>query len=504
MEDSTDFYAEDQDSLPHRLEPMEIGAQPHEGTPEHPGGQVAVIRACLDLDHHGERKNDVVVVCVGRRAGKTVGLGLAMHEIGGRCPGHPRVFNVAYAAQGHPQAEEFYEWIKGEWDAGGMLLRHKNKGQDRWLLSKPFGRNLGVRLWCWSAEEGAHDNARGKGLDLFMGDECGFWPADAWFDSFMPMLGDRKGVAILVGTAKPEGVGFAWFRDQWLEGDPKSKLYDPKTKSFSWPSECNSHLSPEFFERLRARARKRGKHVEQSEYDGKFVEDAGGVFKNIKEVCSIPVRHRTDFCWYGAEPERNKTYVAGLDWGRHGDWTRFGVFDKSTHEQVAMASFFDVDYEICKVHIGNICDQYGNPLIIADARETGAYLNQQLRKEQHRRIRDVKWSYGGEFDKSTYVTRGRTMFEEMSVRLFNHEDLKEEFRVYSKSPLPKSDGWRYEAPQGKHDDIVSMFLFAAEGLDGQVVMNRPIVTAADTPFTRQWFLDRQKARSRLRRRGMRV
>lgn len=484
--------------LPSQFNPVSIDARPHEGTAEHPGGQKAILDACLERNPDGSRVYNIVTVCVGRRAGKTVLDGFALHELGARCYGRSRVFNAAYAAQGHPQAEEFYEWIKSEWAAAGLLLRHKNKGQDRWILSKPFGNNLGVRLWCWSAEEGAHDNTRGKGLDLFMGDECGFWPVDAWLSTFLPMLGDRKGLALLTGTAKPEGVGFAWFRDIWLAGRP-GKLREEDHISFSAPSESNPTVDPDFFAKLRAVARKKGKDVERSEFDGVFVEDTGGVFTNIQEVCSVSVGYRDENRAYAENFDPDSTFVVGIDWGRHEDWTRVMAFDRETKEQAAMLSFFDVDYDTQFIYINRLLDELHNPLVVADARETGSYLCRRLTTEYGRPVIPVKWAYGGEDDKSLYVTRGMDQFQGLRVKLFDLEEIKEEFLVYSKRSLPNATGWRYEAPSGKHDDIVSAYLFAARILHDTFQPTRGLMTEPD-PFTRDWFLKRTRQKRRGRRR----
>ncbi|MGB0686127.1 MAG: hypothetical protein ACPGQD_08135, partial [Planctomycetota bacterium] len=232
------------------LPPITSGAKPHTGTEEYPGGQVEVIEACLHFD--------VVVLCVGRRAGKTTCAAFLLMEEGARTEG---VYFAAYVAQGHPQAEEMFEVLKQEWEMAGLLIRSKNKGQDRWCELRPFGRNAGMKVWFWSGEKGAHKQCLGKGLHRLIIDEAGVIPVEAWSQTFSPMLVDRPGRALIIGTARPDGIGFAWFHDEWiagqrtLDGKP-NKAYDDGYRSYSWPSESNPKLGREWIRKGRARARR--------------------------------------------------------------------------------------------------------------------------------------------------------------------------------------------------------------------------------------------------------
>jgi len=56
-----------------------------------------------------------------------------------------------------------------------------------------------------------YDALRGPGLDGVIIDEAADVPPEAWFEVLRPMLADRKGSALIIGTPK----GFNWFHDLW-------------------------------------------------------------------------------------------------------------------------------------------------------------------------------------------------------------------------------------------------------------------------------------------------
>ena len=263
---------------------LELGGYPHSGTPDYPGGQVAWLRACLAFK--------TVTIVVGRRAGKTSLDGFVVYEEGGHATGQ---YTVGYVAQGHPQATEYYELFLADWSAANMVVRKKNHGQDRYVMLRPFGLNDGVKVWFWSGEEGAHDQARGKGLDRLIIDEPGFVPESA-LSTFFPMLMDRSGKALIHGTARPDGIGFGWFRREYYMGiDRPGSPRDRDRMSFSAPSECNPYIRRDSImsdrRRFRSQLAPEVKTLdEMSEFDGVFVEDVGGVFSNLDQVfCLQPV-----------------------------------------------------------------------------------------------------------------------------------------------------------------------------------------------------------------------
>lgn len=88
----------------------------------------------------------------------------------------------------------------------------------RWLDGKPNETDLSAVLKCGSviALRGADnpDSLRGSGLDFVVFDEFADIKPSAWFEVVRPMLADRGGHALFIGTPK----GRNWAYDLYLKG----------------------------------------------------------------------------------------------------------------------------------------------------------------------------------------------------------------------------------------------------------------------------------------------
>jgi len=484
---------------------LKLGGVPHNGYRGEDGillggaykewtGQMAWLGACMDFR--------TVTIVVGRRAGKTSLDGFLVYEEGGQTEGP---YTLGYVAQGHSQANDYYEMFLTDWSAANMVVRKKNHGQDRYVQLRPYGLNHGAKIWFWSGEEGAHDQARGKGLNRLIIDEPGFVPESA-LPTFFPMLMDRGGKALIHGTARPDGIGFGWFRREYRlgidttdsEGKPVPR--DPDHYSFSAPSECNPFIPRASIladrKRLRSPMAPDVKTLdEMSEFDGVFVEDLGGVFENIKRVCCLAPISSSPNRWIYKDAEAGHNYVMGIDWARFLDSTVVSIFDIQTKEQVYLLAIpgNSLLYGSQMDEVHRLFNLYNKPQIVADERDAGSYLCEQMRFKYGDRVKGVKWSYGGEDDKSAYVTRGRDLFQHVGWKLMNVQAQVDEFTLYSKTPLPSRNGYKYEAPPGLHDDFVSAALFASSRLQFDWI-NRDTKVIESPDFSPEWFKERERQR----------
>lgn len=441
--------------------------RPHRGTPDYPGGQAMWTDAAL--------KYRVVTIAVGRRSGKTATLDFLDWEEGGRCP---HLYQSAFVGQSHAHAEKRFEERVREFEGARMLVRSKNKGQDRWLEAKRWAvegspGNKGAIFHFWSGEEDAIDNTRGVGLFRLKVDEAGFIP-EASMAALRPMLLERKGKTIITGTAKPEGVGFAWFRRYFYAG-VHGPNRNPDYISFNAPSESNPFVDPKRVALERAECLTRAE--EQSEFDGLFVEDDAAVFSNLDAVFSIKkfseARWPGGHLWVSESPAPDKHYVIGCDFGKFHDASVFSVFCLETKQQVALGcTGRGVDFHDQFPLLHGLCETYGKPLVVADARGEGSLFVERLRYLYHDRIHAVYWSAGQSEDndnnKAVYVTRGRHLCQSAGWSLMDVRVQREEFRLYMRTKRPRDNGYYYEAPSGLHDDFVSAALLAGSRLQLQV------------------------------------
>lgn len=500
------------------LPPLTSESQPHEGVPEYPGGQVAWIKACIrqsmDLDGVNDPGYDWVTVLLGRDSGKTVFLYFLFMEEGARCEGD---YACAYVGQTHARATEFYRWCLSLWSAADLVVGQCNDGQDRWIQLRPFGRNQGFKCYFWSGEPGAIEALRGARLNRLGIDEPGY-VSQKVLPTCIPMMNTRAGRAVAVGTARRDGMGFGWFKDMYDRGWGEIvNADDPLTigmrfKSFNAPSESNPYNPPEAFVRmpsgeliLKNRLLFRDKAdpftktpEEREEFDGAFISDLGACFRNLDACLSI--KHwKMEGSLLIAEPPRwGGRYVIGQDWAARDDHSVSSVFDRDTRRQVALRiepSGKDVDFTPQIERLARLKKQYNDALIVADGNSVGAYISEQLRRRFGDGVRDCNLQFSGENAKGTHVARVKHFFEEARWTLIDHPDQRREFTEFRQEPIgPHSNGFRYTAPPGRHDDMVMAALYASTVLQFDAPPVRMYDYDAPAFASREWFDQQQKGR----------
>lgn len=450
---------------------------PHAGTPDHPGGQLAILRACYDYD--------VVVVAYGRQSGKSTLFRFLIYDEGAK---HDGYYVCGYMAQGHPQAFGMYDLVLSSYGESGIVKRYRDSGQDRWIEFKPYGRNSGARIYFWSGDEEAHAGAAGKALNRGVIDEASLVPESAWQNSMRPMFNATNGKALIIGSPYPEGVGFDWFEREWMKGLPGG---EPKYKSFNAPSESNP-----FANRDKIALGRKGcpsKAIEQCQYDGCFSRDLGAVFENLDAAFTLTYTDEGNR-WVGEKPNKSATYLMGVDWGEKYDWTVVTIWDVATCNQVYLARF-QGDYEPQLATVSELIEAYNRPVVMADAKEVGRECVKLLRRRYGEAVNGVTWAATGQWGKNAAVTGARVRFQNKSWRFLNVPWQREEFRLFSRKTLD-GGGVKYMAPPGRHDDAVMSTLCAAFRLpvredDSQTSSPNPYVYKPDddapAPHSAGWF-----------------
>ena len=113
------------------------------------------------------------------------------------------------------------------------------------------------------------DSLRGEGLNFVVIDECAFVKEDAWTDALRPALADRKGGALFISTPK----GHNWFWRLWHSANGAD------WKAWRFSSYDNPFLDGKEIDAARSQLPER---TFSQEFMAEFVEDAGGVFRNVK------------------------------------------------------------------------------------------------------------------------------------------------------------------------------------------------------------------------------
>jgi len=117
------------------------------------------------------------------------------------------------------------------------------------------------------------DRLRGTGLDFVVIDEAAYIPEYLWESVLRPALVDRSGKALIISTPRARN----WFHRVYQYGqDPEREEW------FSWqaPTSDNKMISREELLDVKLTLSER---LYQQEYEAKFLDDGGTVFRNVQD-----------------------------------------------------------------------------------------------------------------------------------------------------------------------------------------------------------------------------
>jgi len=244
------------------------------------------------------------------------------------------------------------------------------------------------------------------------------------------------------------------------------------------------------------------------ECDGAFISDFGACFRNLDATICLPyVRVEPGF-YVGVgldgsrmRPIPGRQYVIGQDWGLKNDHSVSSVFDRVTHDQVALrVEPTNRSYDEYVTRLDALKREWNDAMIVADRRDAAGYAQQRLAEKYGARYRGIALTPGGENSKGAYVARMKDLFDLTGWRFLKVPEQVAQFNEFEQVPIGEhSSGWRYQAPAGKHDDIVLAALFASIVM--QIEQRMPAPPPPPIPvFSKEWFdkrsKDRRKARAR--------
>lgn len=354
------------------------------------------------------------VVCMGRRWGKTV-LGL--------------IVIVLLALQGKPVAwfSPTYKMLADVWREAKRLTRpiarHISEQEKRIELI------TGGVIDFWSLDN--PDAARGRKYAGVVIDEAAMvaWLGEAWQAVIRPTLTDYSGVAWFFST--PKGRNFFW--QIWQLGQ------DPaQTEWASWqmPTTSNPYINDAEIEAARQELPDR---VFRQEYLAEFVEDAGGVFRGVRE-CATAKR---------VKPYAG-TFRMGVDWGQQNDFTFLTVFDVEARRMVDIDRFNKVDWALQRARLKAMHERWNCDRIIAEKNSIGSPNIEALRREGL----PVLAFDTTAISKPPLIESLVLAFERKEIEILNDAVLINELEAYERTVSKETGRSKYGAPEGLHDDGV--------------------------------------------------
>ena len=148
-------------------------------------------------------------------------------------------------------------------------------------------------------------------------------------------------------------------------------------------------------------------------------------------------------------PQPGHLYLAGVDWGRHHDYTAIAVIDASERRLVALDRFSQVSFSVQRDRLKRICDRWHPEQIWAESNSFGAPNIEALQEEglPMRAFATTSKS------KSPLIESLALAIERRLIALLDDPVLLNELASYTLERLP-GGGYRYGARAGMHDDTV--------------------------------------------------
>jgi len=363
------------------------------------------------------------VLACGRRWGKTrlgtlLCLWYALH--GGRAWWVAPSYKMA--AVGWRGARELAQQIPGVEIRRSMMM-----------VTMPGGGTVQVR----SADD--PQSLRGEGLDFCVLDECAFMREEAWSEALRPALSDRQGGAMFISTPK----GRNWFWRLYQRGQDE---HEPDWASWQRPTSENPYIPAS---EIAAARRDLPERIFAQEYRAIFLEDAGGVFRRVMDAATASEQG----------PQDGHSYIVGVDWGKHNDFTVLSVFDAESRTMVAMDRFNQIDYAVQRQRLMALAERYRPDAIIAETNAMGEPIIEQLQRDGL----PVRGFTTTNATKTEAIEALALAFERGDITILNEPTLVGELQAYEMERLP-SGRIRYTAPEGMHDDCVMSLALAWSGM----------------------------------------
>lgn len=283
------------------------------------------------------------------------------------------------------------------------------------------------------------DSLRGEGLSLVAFDEFAFIKPEVWTEAIRPALADKGGKAIFIGTP----CGKTLYYQLYLKGLDDS---EPQWESFQYPTFENPLIPLSEIEELK---RTLPEEVYRQEILAEFVDGGGEVFKTFERQLKDTF----------APFDPTKFYVAGLDLGKHKDFTVLSIVESEHGDTVCQDRYNQIDWEYQSQRIYQKLMEYGNPPCYMDSTGLGDPMYDRLRS-MGLNVLSVKIS----------ATTKPQLIQNLEIMLNNGErwlpNTKETINEFSVFSYKMSDFGKikYGAPDGFHDDIVISEALASWGL----------------------------------------
>jgi len=297
------------------------------------------------------------------------------------------------------------------------------RGEFLWTL--PAGGTVQVR----SADD--PQSLRSEGLDLAVLDECAYMQEAAWIEALRPALSDRLGEAIFISTPHYRN----WFWRLFQRGISGADNWN----AWKFPTVTNPFIDPGEIEAARADM---PADIFRQEYLAEFLEGEGAVFRNIA-ACMIAPETR---------PEEHEGHykVAGIDWGKHNDFTVISVGCLDCHQEIALDRFNQIDYTFQRARLASLMQMWHVGWILAESNAMGEPIIEQLQYDGL----PVEGFQTTASSKPPLIENLALTLEREEWQFLSIPVATAELEAYERKVSAQTGRSSYGAPEGLHDDTV--------------------------------------------------
>lgn len=291
------------------------------------------------------------------------------------------------------------------------------------------------------------DNARGHTADGVSIDEAADVKQAAWYEVIRPMLIDTNGVAWLQGTPK----GRNWFWREWMAAHDREDSMAWQAPTVGCRIEGTELIrqphpleNPDIpFEEIVNIFRTTPIDIFRQELLAEFLENEGAVFRNIGACLGAP---------HDATPARHQGHhiLAGVDWGKHNDFTAISVGCATCRVELALDRFNQIDYAYQRQRLMAICDHWRPASILAESNAMGEPIIEQLQRDG---LPVAGFQTTGT-TKPPLIESLALAFERAEWQWLNVPIATGELEAYERTVSGATGRSSYSAPEGLHDDTV--------------------------------------------------
>lgn len=265
-----------------------------------------------------------------------------------------------------------------------------------------------------------------------------------WTNTLGPMAKGENARVIFIGT--PRGKNYFW--DLY-----KQQNYSSEYKSWKLTAYDSPFWNEDELLKLKTTL---PELAWKQEYMADFIDGAGIVFRNIRDIATGSVQT------YNSDNE----YIMGIDLAKHEDFTVISIFDRNKKQQVYMDRFNELDWGLQKTRILNLWKQWGQPNSIIDSTGVGDSVYDDLRNAGMN-VSPFRFS---QKSKNQIVSNLMVAFENKELIILDNDVQTNELESFEYE-VSRFGNVSYNAPSGQHDDCCMSLCLAWELVRSQPVIN---------------------------------